>query len=109
MLSTKCALAARVDACKTKPNGEYGVKLLQEIQERFGKLQAPGQSRMSKILPKPDDKPRKKRAGKKFQSQNKKYEMTMMRNQKNQVAFGPGAQNEDMYTGETYGLLGRSG
>ena len=35
--------------------------------------------------------------------------MTMARKLKNQMAFGPGAQNEDMQTGETYGLLGQSG
>jgi len=43
MLSTKCALAARVDACGTQPGGAYGVQLREEIQARFGKIQAPGQ------------------------------------------------------------------
>jgi U4/U6 small nuclear ribonucleoprotein PRP31 len=31
MLSTKCALAARMDSCKTHPDGSYGVKLREEI------------------------------------------------------------------------------
>ena len=35
--------------------------------------------------------------------------MTAARKLKNQMAFGPGAQNEDMQTGESYGLLGQSG
>lgn len=39
---------------------------------------------------------------------NKKYEMTMQRKLRNTMAFGPNAQNEDMYTGETFGLLGSS-
>ena len=77
MLSTKVALAARVDACKTQPQGTYGIKLREEIQERFGKVQAPGQSKLTKILPKPMDKPAKKRGGQKHRSQNAKYEMTM--------------------------------
>ena len=34
--------------------------------------------------------------------------MTMQRKLKNTIAFGPNAQNEDMYTGETYGLQGNS-
>ena len=63
MLSTKVALAARVDSCKTQPGGQYGIKLKEEIQERFGKVQAPGQSKLTKILPKPDDKVHKKRGG----------------------------------------------
>ena len=39
---------------------------------------------------------------------NQKYEMTMQRKLKNTMAFGPNAQNEDMYTGETFGLAGSS-
>lgn len=70
MLSTKCALAARIDSCKTKPDGSYGIKLREEIQARFGKIQAPGQARLTKILPKPDDKVRRKRGGQKYRSQN---------------------------------------
>lgn len=99
MLSTKCALAARMDACKTQTSGSYGVKLREEIQERFDKIQAPGQQRLTKALPKPDDKPKKKRGGQKMRSMNEKYEMTMQRKLKNTMAFGPNAQNEDMYTG----------
>jgi hypothetical protein len=37
---------------------------------------------------------------------NQKYEMTMQRKMRNTMAFGPDAQNEDMYTGETFGLSG---
>jgi hypothetical protein len=33
--------------------------------------------------------------------------MTMARKMKNTMAFGPDAQNEDMYTGETFGLSGQ--
>ena len=65
MLSTKCALAARIDACQTEKTGSYGIKLRKEIQERFDKIQAPGQARLTKALPKPDGKPKKKRGGQK--------------------------------------------
>ena len=34
--------------------------------------------------------------------------MTMLRKAKNTVAFGPNAQNEDGYTGEAFGLAGKS-
>ena len=68
MLSTKCALAARIDAVKSYKEGSYGIKLLEEIQARFGKVMAPGQSRLAKILPKPVDKERKKRGGQKYRS-----------------------------------------
>ena len=68
ILPTKCALAARVDAAMTKNDGSYGEELLKGITERFGKLQVPGQPRLIKALPKPDDKPRRKRGGQKFRS-----------------------------------------
>jgi len=58
------------------------------------------------VLPKPDDKPGRKRGGQKYKNMNKKYEMTMQRKLKNTIAFGPSAQNEDMQTGKTFGLLG---
>ena len=65
MLSSKCSLAARMDAARKATDGSYGAKLREEIQERFGKIQAPGQNSLTKALPKPDDKPKKKRGGQK--------------------------------------------
>jgi len=52
-----------MDAARKCADGSYGAKLREEIQERFQKIQAPGQKSLSKALPKPDDKPRKKRGG----------------------------------------------
>jgi len=43
-----------------------------------------------------------------MRSINEKYQMTMQRKLKNTMAFGPNAQNEDMYTGESFGLSGKS-
>jgi hypothetical protein len=34
--------------------------------------------------------------------------MTMLRKMRNTVAFGSAAQNEDIYTGESFGLQGQS-
>jgi U4/U6 small nuclear ribonucleoprotein PRP31 len=39
-------------------------------------------------LPKPDDKPRKKRGGKKFRNMREKYAMTMSRKLANTMVFG---------------------
>ena len=60
MLASKTALAARVDACRTQPDGGHGEKLKEDIIMRYNKISAPGQSKLAKILPKPIDKPRKK-------------------------------------------------
>jgi RNA processing factor Prp31 len=41
MLSTKTALAARIDACGSSNDGNEGKKLRQGILERFDKIIAP--------------------------------------------------------------------
>ena len=43
---------------------------------------------MGKILPKPDDKPRKKRGGAKYRNMKLKYAMTMHRKLENTMVFG---------------------
>jgi U4/U6 small nuclear ribonucleoprotein PRP31 len=79
MLSTKTALAARVDACGTCTNGSEGRKLREGILSRFEKIIAPQQPKLRKPLPKPDSKVRKKRAGRKFRNMRLKYQMTEAR------------------------------
>ena len=73
MLSTKTALAARIDAAGSSLNGNEGKKLREGIIIRFGKIVAPQQSKLRKALPKPDDRPRRKRGGKKFRNMRLKY------------------------------------
>lgn len=68
MLSSKTALTARIDFFKTYPSGDQGTKMREAIIDRYQKISAPGQSALTKILAKPDDKPRKKRGGAKKQN-----------------------------------------
>lgn len=91
ILSTKCALAARVDACRSSPDGAEGKKILEQIETRLEKVQAPQQQRIVKALPKPEEKKSKKRGGKKFRNQRERIQMTEMRKAKNTIAFGPDA------------------
>ena len=76
MLASKTALAARVDACRSHSDGSHGEKLKEDIITRYQKISAPGQSKLAKILPKPIDKPRKKRGGAKFRNMKLKYATT---------------------------------
>jgi U4/U6 small nuclear ribonucleoprotein PRP31 len=109
MLATKSALAARIDAAGTHPDGEEGAKLKQGIMDRYAKITAPGQQRLVKVLPKPDEKPRKKRGGKKTRNMREKYAMTMHRKMANTMTFGPEAQQEHTQTGHGFGLIGMAG
>ena len=79
MLATKSALAARIDACGSSTNGAEGKKLKEGILVRFEKILAPQQPKLRKALPRPDDKIRKKRGGRKFRNMRLKYQMTMSR------------------------------
>ena len=88
MLATKTALAARIDACGTCSDGSEGQKLRQGILVRFDKIISPQQPKLRKPLPKPDDKIRKKRGGRKFRNMRLKYQMTVTRKMQNIVPFG---------------------
>ena len=83
--------------------------LKEQIIARYAKISAPGQSKLAKILPKPEAKPRKKRGGAKMRNQKEKYAMTQSRKLQNTMKFGPDAQNEDNQTGKGHGLLGIGG
>ena len=91
MLATKTAIAARIDACRSSLDGRQGEALKEQILVRYAKITAPGQSKLAKILPKPEAKPRKKRGGAKLRNRNEKYQMTMQRKLQNKMAFGPDA------------------
>ena len=91
MLATKTAIAARIDACRSSLDGRQGEASKEQILVRYAKITAPGQSKLAKILPKPEAKPRKKRGGAKLRNRNEKYQMTMQRKLQNKMAFGPDA------------------
>ncbi len=108
MLSTKSALAARADLCGTAAQGQIGQKLRTEIMERFKKLQAPKAPKIKKPLPKPEDKPRRKRAGKRLTSFRRRTQMTEYRKFENRMAFGV-EQQEYRDSGKTFGMLNAQG
>ena len=106
MLATKTALAARIDACGTCADGREGRKLREGILQRFDKIIAPQQPKLRKALPKPDEKIRKKRGGRKFRNMRLKYQMTMTRKMQNIVPFGAEAQMEYRESGKGLGMIG---
>jgi len=137
MLASKCSLASRVDAYRKvdikttnenfKDNNfnesendntkvpensnvtKEGEKLKEGILKRLYKIQQPQQPILKKVLPKPDDKPRKRRGGKRMRSIKKRYELTEMRKMKNRMKFGTDEEKEYRETGKGYGQLGVGG
>ena len=113
--ANKTALAARKDAFinKNKKNGnekeeKYGDDLKKLIEEKVEKIKNDVQPILKKPLPRPDDKPSRKRGGKRVRGIKKKFELTEVRKLRNRMKFGePEAEYRD--TGIGFGMLGVGG
>ena len=113
--ANKTALAARKDAFlnRSKNNGNnnkenYGNELKKIIADKVEKIKNDVQPILKKPLPRPDDKPSKKRGGKRVRGIKKKFELTEVRKLKNRMKFGePEAEYRD--TGVGFGMLGVGG
>jgi len=108
MLATNCAKAARVDLARTCPSGSIGRQLNENMLKRFDKIQEPAPAKLRKPLPIPDDKPRKRRGGKKYRNMKAKMAMSEVRKFQNRINFGEEAQQEYRDTGIGMGLLGKN-
>ena len=93
--ANKTALAARKDAFINKNRNEnkekeekYGTELKKLIEEKVEKIKNDIQPILKKPLPRPDDKPSRKRGGKRVRGIKKKFELTEVRKLKNRMKFG---------------------
>lgn len=118
--ANKTALAARKDAfinlnrkneganAKFEKEEKYGNELKQSIEEKIEKIKNDVQPILKKPLPRPDDKPSRKRGGKRVRGIKKKFELTEVRKLRNRMKFGePEAEYRD--TGIGFGMLGVGG
>jgi U4/U6 small nuclear ribonucleoprotein PRP31 len=108
LLAAKAALAARVDSCHEDPSGSIGQRFHDEVKKRLDKLQEPPPVKKTKALPAPDDKPRKKRGGKRIRKLKEKMAQTDLAKQANRMAFGQ-AEEEVHMGGDTMKGLGMVG
>ena len=108
--ANKTALAARKDAFmnKSRSNEKYGDEMKKLIAEKVEKIKNDKQPILKKPLPRPDDKPSRKRGGKRVRGIKKKFELTEVRKLKNRMKFGePEIEYRD--TGVGFGMLGVGG
>ena len=108
--ANKTALAARKDTFlnKSRNNESYGEEMKKLIAEKVEKIKNDKQPVLKKPLPRPDDKPSRKRGGKRVRGIKKKFELTEVRKLKNRMKFGePEAEYRD--TGIGFGMLGIGG
>ena len=105
IVSGKLILAARVDSVHQALDGSTGDQLLNECLRRLDKLIEPPPNRGPKALPAPDDKPSRKRGGRRARKAKEATAMTELRKQQNRMVFGKEEKEVGYGTGEeTVGL-----
>ncbi|KAK5104074.1 U4/U6-U5 snRNP complex subunit prp31 [Lithohypha guttulata] len=88
IIGAKIVLAARVDSVHQSRDGSMGEKLYDDCERRLDKLREPPPNRGTKALPVPDDKPSRKRGGRRARKAKEATAMTDLRKQQNRMAFG---------------------
>ena len=109
IVSGKLILAARVDNAHESPDGSTGVQLRDDCLRRLDKLTEPPPNRGPRALPAPDDKPSRKRGGRRARKAKEATAMTELRKQQNRMAFGKEEKEVGYGTGEGTAGLGMIG
>ncbi|KAI4121540.1 MAG: hypothetical protein LQ338_006309 [Usnochroma carphineum] len=109
IVSAKLVLAARVDRTHTSPDGSTGERLKQDCLERLDKLTEPPPNKGPRALAAPDDKPSRKRGGRRARKAKEQTAMTELRKAQNRMAFGKEEREVGYGTGEGTKGLGMIG
>ena len=109
IVSAKMVLAVRADVSKYSPDGSLGEDLKQESYQRLEKLTEPPPNSGTKALPAPDDKPSRKRGGRRARAAKEAVATTELRKAQNRVAFGKEEAEVGYGTGEGTAGLGMLG
>ena len=109
IVSAKVILAARVDRVHSSPDGSNGEQLKQDCLDRLDKLTEPPPNKGPRALPAPDDKPSRKRGGRRARKAKEATAMTDLRKAQNRMAFGKEEKEVGYGTGEGTKGLGMIG
>ncbi|KAF2731183.1 Nop domain-containing protein [Polyplosphaeria fusca] len=88
IVAAKVVLAARVDSVHSSPDGSQGQRLKEDCEKRLDKLTEPPPNRGQRSLPAPDDRPARKRGGRRARKAKEATAMTEIRKAQNRMAFG---------------------
>ncbi len=108
-VSAKLVLAARADTGHTNPDGSYGEELRAQCLERLDKMTEPPPNKGQRALPAPDDKPSRKRGGRRARKAKEATAMTELRKAQNRMAFGKEEKEAGYGTGDSTAGLGMIG
>lgn len=88
ILAAKIVLAARIDRAHEATAGEQGVEFYEQVEKRIAKLSEAPPNKGVRALPAPDDKPARKRGGRRARKAKEATAMTELRKAQNRMAFG---------------------
>ncbi|KAI0204999.1 hypothetical protein F4808DRAFT_448588 [Astrocystis sublimbata] len=111
-VSAKLVLAARADISHATPDGSYGEELREQCQERLYKITEPPPNKGHRALPAPDDKPARKRGGRRARKAKEATAMTEIRKAQNRMAFGKEEKETGYGTSDStvgLGMIGQTG
>jgi U4/U6 small nuclear ribonucleoprotein PRP31 len=103
IVAAKVILAARVDMVHQSTDGATGLQLKEECERRLDKLTEPPPNKGVRALPAPDDKPSRKRGGRRARKAKEATAMTEIRKAQNRMAFGK-EEKEVGYGDSTKGM-----
>lgn len=114
LVASKAALLARIDASlngTSSSDDSVGLRFREAMLATIARWQEPPPARTAKVLPVPDEGPKKRRGGRRARAMKERFGLTDVRQAANRVAFGH-AEEEVTVDDETVGLGmlgGRSG
>lgn len=109
IVAAKLVLAARVDRIHSAPDGSTGKQLRDDCLRRLDKLTEPPPNKGRRALPAPDDKPSRKRGGRRVRKAKEATAMTELRREQNRMAFGKEEKEVGFGTGDSTAGLGMIG
>ncbi|EJT81336.1 pre-mRNA-processing factor 31 [Gaeumannomyces tritici R3-111a-1] len=109
IVSAKLILAARIDCSHEAPDGSQGDQLREACETRIEKLQEKPLNKGARALPAPDDKPSRKRGGRRARMAKAATAMTDLRKAQNRMAFGKEEKEVGYGTGDSTAGLGMIG
>lgn len=106
VLAAKVVLAARVDAHRESEGCDLGRELRAVVEQKLAKWQEPPPARQKKPLKAPDDKPGKRRGGKRYRAMKERLGMTDVRKEANRLSMTGGGDYDSVAMGVDTGMLG---
>ncbi|KAH7026341.1 Prp31 C terminal domain-containing protein [Microdochium trichocladiopsis] len=108
-VAAKLVLAARADTGHSSPDGSYGEELRSQCLERLDKMTEPPPNKGQRALPAPDDKPSRKRGGRRARKAKEATAMTDLRKAQNRMAFNKEEKETGYGTGDSTAGMGMIG